>query len=210
MSAVGWASRPRGLAATVRPYDFDRGIRLRKSAGAAPHLGHGLGSPRRSDEVRTAESALAFHIGEPHAWVTPTATTDRLDAEESTDQSGVASLETVPSFLELAKRRLGECAFFGLMERYADSMLLLKHTFPVALTQFESYGGCARSPSPPPDLRWTTTAWDYARVAQAPTVAAFGPGTPTSLQPPSSRVGIGAACENPKRKGACRPREEPM
>ena len=36
--------------------------------------------------------------------------------------------------------RLEECAFFGLLDRYEDSMLLLKSTFPAVLQKFDSYG----------------------------------------------------------------------
>ena len=72
------------------------------------------------------------------------------------------------------------------MERYADSMLLLKYTFPVALQQFKSYGvrGCPTtridaitSAEPPPARRAPhplPTTIDRQKLALTP----LSPGAP--------------------------------
>ena len=49
--------------------------------------------------------------------------------------------------LEAALSTLRQCVFVGLMERFEDSMLLLKLTFPVELRKFTSY---TTSPHPMP------------------------------------------------------------
>jgi len=49
------------------------------------------------------------------------------------------------NMLRVAKSRLWSCAFIGIMERYEDSMLVLKHTFPQGLKRMISY---ATNPHP--------------------------------------------------------------
>jgi hypothetical protein len=41
--------------------------------------------------------------------------------------------------LERAKAHLYTYSFIGLMEKYEDSMLMLKHTFPTGLARMKSY-----------------------------------------------------------------------
>lgn len=43
------------------------------------------------------------------------------------------------ALLAAALKNLGHCTFVGILERFADSMLLLRETFPVELARFKSY-----------------------------------------------------------------------
>jgi hypothetical protein len=43
------------------------------------------------------------------------------------------------NMLRVARSRLWSCAFIGIMERYEDSMLVLKHSFPQGLKAMNSY-----------------------------------------------------------------------
>ena len=64
------------------------------------------------------------------------APTGKFDSSETaTDSRRVDSSELLSRALE----RLTSCAFIGLMERYTDSMLMLKWTFPEELEKFTTY-----------------------------------------------------------------------
>lgn len=73
----------------------------------------------------------------------PKTTGESLPEEAHRD---VGALEKANAkMLQVAKSRLWNCAFIGIMERYEDSMLMLKHTFPQGLKRMKSY---ATNPHP--------------------------------------------------------------
>eukprot|EP00615_Pteridomonas_danica_P008839 CAMPEP_0114367564 /NCGR_PEP_ID=MMETSP0101-20121206/30155_1 /TAXON_ID=38822 ORGANISM="Pteridomonas danica, Strain PT" /NCGR_SAMPLE_ID=MMETSP0101 /ASSEMBLY_ACC=CAM_ASM_000211 /LENGTH=196 /DNA_ID=CAMNT_0001517257 /DNA_START=376 /DNA_END=966 /DNA_ORIENTATION=+ len=81
-----------------------------------------------------------------------TQTGELLPQEVATPPPGTESLKQAEAnMLKRAKKHLYTCAFLGLMERYEDSMLVLKHTFPSALAKMNSY-----STSPHPKTKYVS------------------------------------------------------
>mmetsp|Transcript_49843 Transcript_49843/g.63850 ORF Transcript_49843/g.63850 Transcript_49843/m.63850 type:complete len:185 (-) Transcript_49843:165-719(-) len=79
-------------------------------------------------------------------------TGELLPQEVATPPPGTESLKQAEAnMLKRAKKHLYTCAFLGLMERYEDSMLVLKHTFPSALAKMNSY-----STSPHPKTKYVS------------------------------------------------------
>ena len=56
--------------------------------------------------------------------------------------------------LELAKQRLDQCTFIGIMEKYPQSMFILVKSFPKQLGHIDTY---RESPHPKNALRQTVT-----------------------------------------------------
>jgi len=88
------------------------------------------------------------------------ATTGEIPDEEEKQTSSSRS-----ALLVAALANLKRCTFVGIMERFEDSMLLLKHTFPSELRQFDSY-----TTSPHPYTVEQQKLSEKQRIDQATTI----------------------------------------